>query len=97
STTYHAIELDRLIARGMQKKGFSVIEVLTQCPVSYGELNQKGDAVEMLKWFRDNTTTARGKAPPGKIARGVLVDRDAPGYVESYLKVITASKRGSRT
>ena len=93
STTYHAIELDRLIARGMQKKGFSVIEALTQCPVSYGELNQAGDAVKMLKWFRDNTTSGRSKSPSGKIVRGVLVDRDLPGYVESYQKLMKTSKK----
>lgn len=93
STTYHAIELDRLIARGIEKKGFSVIEVLSNCPLFYGGLNEMGDAVEMLKWFRDNTTAAPGKVASGKIVRGVLVDRDLTGYVESYRKLIAASKK----
>ena len=96
STTYHAMELDKLIARGIEKRGFSVIEVLTQCPVSYGELNQAGDAVEMLKWFRDNTTPAGDRAAPGKILRGVLVDRELPGYVETYQKLVAGARRRAK-
>lgn len=95
-TTYHAMELDRLIVRGIEKRGFSMIEVLAQCPVSYGELNQAGDAVEMLKWLRDNTTPAGAGAAPGKIPRGVLVDREMPGYVESYHRLVAVSKRRAR-
>lgn len=87
STVYHAIELDRLIARGLSKRGFSAIEVLSSCPLFYGELNEMGGAVDMLRWLRDNTTVYRAGPTPGKITRGVLVDRDQPGYIECYRKL----------
>ena len=47
----------------------------------------------MLKWFRDNTTSGRGEVPSDKIVRGVLVDRELPGYVESYHKLMKTSKK----
>ena len=93
STTYHAIELDRFIARGMEKRGFAVVEVLTQCPVFWREPDQIGDPVAMLKWFRDNTTTEPDKVPSGKILRGVLVDREVPGYVESYQRLMKTGRK----
>ena len=89
STVYHAIEMDRFIERGLRKKGFSVIEVLSDCPVFYGALNEMGSAVDMLRWYRDNTISVReaGKGE-GKLVRGVLVDRDLPEYTEGYQRLV---------
>ena len=84
STVYHALELERFIAQGIEKKGFSVVEVLSDCPIHYGNLNEMHDAISMLKWYKDNTST---KAIPGKIQRGIMVDRDLPEYGEEYRKL----------
>lgn len=85
STVYHVIELERLIAQGIEKKGFSVVEILSDCPVQYKGLNNGADAVDMLKWYRDNTSTT---ATPGKLLRGVLVDRELPEYNEEYRRLL---------
>ncbi len=93
STVYHAIQLDRLIAQGLSREGFSVIEVLSTCPLFYGELNEMGDAVDMLRWLRDNTAVYRGEPTPSKIARGVFMKRDQPGYIKRYRKLQRRRKR----
>lgn len=96
STVYHALELDGFIARSIEKKGFSVVEVLSDCPIHYGRANQMGGAVEMLKWYRDNTMTvaeAQGKYR-GKLLRGVLADRNLPEYIEEYQKLMTRLHKG---
>lgn len=93
TTTYHAVELDRFIARAMEKRGFALVEVLSQCPVFWREPGQMGDPVAMLKWFRDNTTTDPDRATSGKILRGVIVDREMPGYVESYHRLAKMGRR----
>lgn len=85
TTAYHAGEIDRLVARAISKKGFAMVEVLSQCPVYYGRMNQAQDAVAMLRWFRDNTSNLDVS---GKLRRGVLVDREAPEYAEEYQKVV---------
>ncbi len=53
TTTYHAREMARILADAIRHPGFSVVEVLTQCPTYYGRKNEKGDAVEMMERFRD--------------------------------------------
>ena len=55
STTYHAHDLTRILARAITHKGFSVVEVLSQCPTYYGRKNDAGDAVAMMEHYRDNT------------------------------------------
>lgn len=99
STVYHALELDGLISRSVEKKGFSVVEVLSDCPVYYGRANKMGGAVEMLRWYRENTVAiaeAQDKHQ-GKLLRGVLVDRDLPEYVEEYQKLVLRLQKGRGT
>ena len=87
STVYHALELERLIQRGMEKKGFAVIEAVSNCHVRFGRMNQMPTAVSMLEWMRDNSITVSAAATSGaegKIVRGVLVDREAPEFLAEY-------------
>lgn len=81
TTTYHAKELIRMIERAIRHKGFSVVEVLSQCPVYYGRQNRLGNGAEMMKEFRDNTVPIGSKkreAQPDLIERGVFVHEDRP-------------------
>ncbi|MBI2854665.1 MAG: 2-oxoacid:ferredoxin oxidoreductase subunit beta [Chloroflexi bacterium] len=89
TTTYHAGEMERLVARAISKKGFAVLEVLSQCPVFYGKMNRMPTAVEMMQWFRDNTST---QDVVGRIRRGVLVDREVPEYGDEYRKLVGSAQ-----
>jgi len=93
-TVYHILELEKLIARGMEKIGFSMIEALSNCPIHYGRMNEMGSAVDMLMWYRDNTIPVRSAAEgkDGKLVRGVLVDRDLPEYTDQYRKLVRRLK-----
>lgn len=89
-TVYHVMELDNLIRRAFEKKGFSVVEVLSPCPTNFGRANRLGDGVKMMESLRDSTVTIEQmkKLPPektkGKTARGIFVDRDTQEYTELY-------------
>jgi 2-oxoglutarate ferredoxin oxidoreductase subunit beta len=89
-TVYHVMELDNLIRRAFEKKGFSVVEVLSPCPTNFGRANRLGDSVKMMEHLRDSTITLAqmNKLPPdkteGKIARGIFVDSEAREYTELY-------------
>jgi 2-oxoglutarate ferredoxin oxidoreductase subunit beta len=84
------MELDNLIRRAFEKKGFSVVEVLSPCPTNFGRANRLGDSVKMMEHLRDSTITLAqmNKLPPdkteGKIARGIFVDSEAREYTELY-------------
>ena len=93
ATVYHADLVDRLIEQGMKKRGFAVIEVISNCHVQYGRRNKLGGAVDMLNRFNDQSVTvsrAAGMSPEeleGKTTIGVLADRDLPISTEEYKKV----------
>ncbi|MFH1758635.1 MAG: 2-oxoacid:ferredoxin oxidoreductase subunit beta [Pseudomonadota bacterium] len=97
-TVYHVRQLDGLIEKALLKNGFSVVEVNSQCHTHYGRLNKLGNQIEMMKWQRDNAVPvekARKMSPEemeGKFEIGILVDRDAPSYLEEYNKVRQKAK-----
>ena len=94
ATTYHAALLADLIAKGIQHKGFSLIEAITACPISFGRQNKMGSAANMMKWQRDHAVMveAMGKMKPeqleGKFPIGLLHQAEAPEYAAQYQKVI---------
>jgi len=102
STVYHAELLDRLIEQAMNKPGFAVVEVISNCHVQYGRRNQLGDAVAMLESFRDTAITVAKAAKltaeerEGTITIGVLTDRELPVSTEEYEKLRQRAGEGRR-
>ncbi len=95
---YHVRQLDPLIEKALQKKGFSVVEVISQCQTHFGRLNKLGNQIEMLKWQRDSAVPvekAKNMTPEemaGKFEIGILHDRQAPDYLENYAQVRQKAK-----
>jgi 2-oxoglutarate ferredoxin oxidoreductase subunit beta len=81
-TTYHPRQLKKAIKKGVQKKGFAMIEAVSQCPVQFGKVTKMGNAVDILKHFKENSIRiekAKDKEPAqleGKIVVGEFVDQD---------------------
>jgi len=48
-TTYHPRQMTKSIKKGIEKKGFAMIEAIAQCPVQFGRVSKQGSAVNMLK------------------------------------------------
>ena len=42
------------MAKGIQNKGFSVIDAITQCPTSFGRKNKMGSPAQMMQWQKDH-------------------------------------------
>jgi 2-oxoglutarate/2-oxoacid ferredoxin oxidoreductase subunit beta len=99
STVYHVQEMDKLIAEGLQKKGFSVVEVVSYCHTTYGRMNKQGGAVEMMRRLKEDSVSlaAAEKLSPDeraqKIVRGKVLDRDIPEYGERYDQIIAEAQR----
>jgi 2-oxoglutarate ferredoxin oxidoreductase subunit beta len=95
STTYHVQELGSLLAKAMAHKGFSVVEVLSQCPTYFGRRNKQGGATDMMEIFKGKTAPVGSKAKQDDdtlIERGVFVDRAAPEYCEEYAGLVERAK-----
>jgi len=104
STVYHAKILESYIKKGLENKGFSVIDVLTNCHVIYGRYNKKGSAAQMINWFKENTVNVNAAIKEwgnletaeenlkGKIITGIFKDKSQPEYTAEYDKLIERLK-----
>jgi 2-oxoglutarate ferredoxin oxidoreductase subunit beta len=94
STVYHIHLLDKLIGKALEKKGFAMVEVFSQCVVYSGRWLGLDSAVEMMKWQRDNSLTvekAKGLTETElkeKIVIGVLADKERPTYHEERNRLL---------
>ena len=90
-TTYHVRQLQKLLVKAISHKGFSFVEVLSQCPTYFGRKNKGGTPAQMMKRMDQTTAPAGSKQleeNPQLQARGVLVDKDRPEYTASYLELM---------
>lgn len=90
SSVYHARECGLLIEKAIRHKGFSVVEIVTNCHTSFGRMNKFASPVAMLEWMRDTSVSVKAaeKMAPqeleGKFTRGVILEREKPEFIESY-------------
>jgi 2-oxoglutarate/2-oxoacid ferredoxin oxidoreductase subunit beta len=98
TTTYHVREVAGIIQQAILHKGFSVVEVMSQCPTYFGRKNRQGDAVAMLKYMRDTVHPIGAKAKdenPDFVERGVFVRRERPEYCAEYDDIIRRAMEGN--
>ncbi len=91
TTTAHPQQIVKVLKDAIMHKGFSVVEVLSQCPTYFGRKNKQGDAADMMEIFKKNTTPIGSKAKeehPDLIERGIFVQRDKPEYCDEYQRVV---------
>ena len=89
-TSYHPRQMTRSIKKGIQKKGFAFIEAVSQCPVQYGKASKIGTAVDILRYFKENSVGMnKAKEMPaqeleGKIIVGEFVDIEKEELTEEW-------------
>ncbi|GBC76422.1 2-oxoglutarate oxidoreductase subunit KorB [bacterium HR07] len=94
TTSFDFPDMVKFIKRGIEHKGFAVIEVLTHCPTYYGRLNDLRDPYEMLHTIKEQTVPLDEWAQlseeerAGKIVIGELHREERPEFVESYYQLI---------
>ena len=102
ATCFHKQVLVDAIAKGIANDGFSLVEAITQCPISYGRQNKRGNAPQMMQWQKEHAVpvAAAAKMTPeqleGKFTIGVLHESKAPEYPREYDKVIAKAQKGGK-
>jgi len=92
-TTFHFHQLKRCIKEALNKKGFVFIEVISQCPVSYGKTTGLRTGLDFLKKFEKlsvhiNYVKDRFFTDlEDKIVVGKMVERDREDFVENLRKI----------
>ncbi|MGE5142802.1 MAG: 2-oxoacid:ferredoxin oxidoreductase subunit beta [Acidobacteriota bacterium] len=97
TTTFDAREMPALIEAAIRHRGFSVVEILTQCPTYYGRLNRLGNASQMLDYERD-ITVPLVELTRDEVARGLPIgvfrDEAKPEYGDRYRALVERAVRG---
>ncbi|RLF90075.1 2-oxoacid:ferredoxin oxidoreductase subunit beta, partial [Thermococci archaeon] len=87
------------IKKALSKEGFTLVEFLSPCPISFGRRNKMKTAPELIRWYQKITVPlnkAKKMSPEeleGKIVIGEFVDRDRPGLVREYREYIKRAKK----
>lgn len=92
-TTYHPRQMTRAVIKGLNKKGFALVEALSQCPVQYGRASKLGKSVDLLAHFKEQSVRVQKAASmtpeelEGRILVGEFVDRDRAELTRSLAEV----------
>lgn len=102
ATTFHTQLLTDVIAQGIEHVGFSIIEAVTACPISFGRQNKRGSAANMMKWQKEHGVMLAAyeklteEQSADKFPIGVLYKVQAPEYTAEYDKVIAKIQKGAK-
>jgi len=90
ASVYHVAQLKNYIQKGLENKGFSMIEAVSICPTYFGRRNKLGDAPAMFNWIKENSTMYKqGVTEYDKqIVIGEFVNKKDPEYTKSYTELI---------
>ena len=91
--------LRRSMVEALSHKGFSFVEVVSPCPVYYGRRNRLGEAVDELRYYRENTlVTPEAEVADvdiaelgGQIKVGKFVDMERP-TLEDHLASLASPR-----
>lgn len=92
-TAYQGLALKTRIKEGLQKKGFSMIEVISPCTTLFGPRNQMKTPVQMMEMLKEKGVSVKqyneieNAAEKGYYVTGKLVDRDEPDFMTRYQSV----------
>ena len=92
-TTYHAFQLMESMQNAIRKKGFTFVEIMSQCPVSYGKASGLHDAVSALHHFREQSIEVENTAGmceeelEGKYVVGKLIERNRSEFTAGLRRV----------
>jgi 2-oxoglutarate ferredoxin oxidoreductase subunit beta len=89
-TVFHVRQLAKAMQEGLKKKGFVFIEAISPCPTLYSRRNKRGDGIDELKYYKQNSlvkngsnTQEAGLTFDGKIVVGKFVDRERPTWLDA--------------
>jgi len=87
--------MDKLIVKAITRKGFSLVELMTPCPTTYGRRNRMANPVDMVEDLKQRSVSVAkaerlgDELPDNAIVTGVFVDDESrPEYTERYARLV---------
>ncbi len=100
-SVYHASQMETIIQKALNHRGFSLVEIISNCHTYYGRLNRQGDAVAMLNDFKNRAVPVikakkmTEEEMQGKFAIGVLHQEEKSEFCDVYQSVVDRVKGGN--
>ena len=100
-TTYHARNITGTMKRAIQHRGFSFIEIVSQCPVQFGRRTGMGSATDMMEHYKADSIPARRAARmsaeelEGKLVVGELLDVERPEFTREMERLIRMAQEAA--
>ncbi len=98
-TVLHMRQLEKTMAEAMTRPGFTFIEVIASCPVTYGRLNKEPTGLDSLHYYQEKSIIRNGADPKdagidlrGPIVVGKFVDRQLPTLGDHLSEVYQKAK-----
>jgi 2-oxoglutarate ferredoxin oxidoreductase subunit beta len=99
-TVLHTYEMRDAMMEGMNKRGFSFIEVISPCPTGYARRNKLGSSLDLMRFYRDNSYLTDELDPEntalplrGRVAVGKFVDREKPTFTDMWESCVVHKAR----
>lgn len=96
-TVLHTYEMRDAMIEGMNKRGFSFIEIISPCPTGYARHNKLGSALDLMRFYKDNSYLADVLDPEntalpfkGRVAVGKFVDIEKPTFMDMWETCVVA-------
>jgi len=87
-------KMQKYLKNAFNHKGFSVVEIVSNCPINLGRRNKLKHSITMLDWIDDKTVPIKKAKEMSedelkdKHIVGEFVKRDRPDYLEVYKKSV---------
>lgn len=95
-------KMEKVLVAGFKHKGYSFMEMLSNCHINLGRKNKMGEAVQNLNWIEEMTLPLKKyeelpeEEKHAKLPTGILKQYDNPEYCESYDLVIEAAQNKTK-
>lgn len=84
------LHMDKMMKAALAHKGFSIVEVMSNCHINWGRKNEYAAAAELIKHLKDQSTFSADEAEKdGKHLLGILhQDTEAKEYSDTYYNMV---------
>ncbi|MCK4764453.1 MAG: 2-oxoacid:ferredoxin oxidoreductase subunit beta [Candidatus Aminicenantes bacterium] len=92
-TTYHVFPMVKAMQEALRVKGFSFVEIIAQCPVSYGKMVKMRRGSDFLKLYKEKSVKVEkarqmsDEELEGKIVVGKLKERKRTEFVSTLRQI----------
>ncbi|MGA2518657.1 MAG: 2-oxoacid:ferredoxin oxidoreductase subunit beta [Thermodesulfobacteriota bacterium] len=90
-TTLHIRWITDSLLEAIQKRGFSFLEILAPCPVTFGRRNKLGKAVDLIKFLHERSVVRNQIDPKDAVLDfnkhlvvGKFIDIERPTFLDNY-------------